>query len=217
MFKSPLKYQNIPIGTSSSGYVDKLEDFLEKHLSTFKCKIDPMANERLTTDKIYRHLQRQSRLSDAPFDFQTETIQEADQGHDKSTDLGVNLNTFDIDMELIYCIEAKRLPTDKPNGKREKEYAFGKKGGIQRFKVNQHGKNRKGELLERNGMIGYVQNENLEHWYSSINNWIENEEEWGKSETLQKIDSVIIGKYISIHPRITGENVSLTHFWLNLC
>jgi hypothetical protein len=212
-----IPYQNIPNGISTSGYVDKLEDFLETHLSSFSYVVSSKESERLITDKIYRNLQRQSRLNDAPFDFQPETIQEADKGHDKSTDIGVNLNTYDIDMELIYCIEAKRLPTDKPNGVREKEYVFGKGGGIERFKTNQHGKNRKGELLGRNGMIGYVQQNDFNHWHLTINNWIENDTNWGSSEILKNKTSNSIGKFESVHARNSGENLYLTHFWIKLC
>lgn len=213
-----IPYQNIPNGISTSKYVEKLEDFLETHLVSFSpTKIEIGDSEEDITEKVYHHLQNKSK--DLPFYFQTEARQKtvSGKGHKKRVDLGVHIYVEDNDSELIYCIEGKRLPTDKPNGEREKEYVFGKGGGIERFKTNQHGKNRKGELLERNGMIGYIQQNDFDYWHSSINNWIENNSDWHSEEALKKSESTSGGKYTSEHIRTTKDKVFLTHFWLNLC
>ena len=118
-------------------------------------------------------------------------------------------------MELIYCIEAKRLPTGKRD--REKEYVMGDGGGIQRFKKNLHGMNRTGNLLERNGMVGYVQENDFDHWHTQINQWITDEPTWSNTEMLQKVSFGTIAKLESTHERISKDNLKLTHFWINLC
>lgn len=213
-----IPYQNISNNTSTSGYIDKLIVFLETHCCTFpqKYTIQIDEAEEDISEKLYLHLQRQSRLTEAPFEFQPETPQKpiSKKGYKRRADFGVNLNTYDVDMELIYCIEAKRLPTGK--GEREKEYVFGDGGGIQRFKDNKHGIDRRGNLLERNGIVGYVQQNDFDFWHTTINNWITIDPHWDNTEALEKIDFSTIAKLKSEHKRVTGENLYLTHFWINL-
>ena len=198
---------------------DYLINFLEEHYATFPkayaVSIDE--SEEDISEKLYLHLQRQSRLTEAPFEFQPEARQKLPtvKGHKKRADLGVNLNTFDINMELIYCIEAKRLPTGKKE--REKEYVMGDGGGIHRFKKNLHGMNRTGNLLERNGMVGYVQQNDFDHWHKKINEWITDEPTWSNTEILQKVSFGTIARLESSHERISKDNLKLTHFWINLC
>lgn len=217
--QTTIPYNNIKSGSSTNGYVDKLINFLEEHYASFPTAypISTDESEEDISDKLYRHLQRQSRLTGVPFEFQPETPQKMPtaKGHKKRADFGVNLNTFDINMELIYCIEAKRLPTG--TGKREKEYAMDDGGGIQRFKKNLHGMNRRGGLLERNGMVGYVQQNDFDHWYQKINEWIIDEPTWSNTEILQKVNFGTIAKLESTHERISKHNLKLTHFWINLC
>lgn len=214
-----IPYEDIKTGNSTDGYVDKLIYFLEEHYASFPTAyaISADESEEDISDKLYRHLQRQSRLTDAPFEFQPETPQKMPtaKGHKKRADLGVNLNTFDNNMELIYCIEAKRLPTGKRE--REKEYVMGHGGGIERFKKNLHGMNRTGDLLERNGIVGYVQQHNFDHWYEKINEWIIDEPTWSNTEILQKVNFGTIAKLESTHERISKDKLKLTHFWINLC
>jgi hypothetical protein len=217
-----IPYQDIKTGNSTDGYVDKLIYFLEEHYASFPTAyaISVDDSEEAISEKLYLHLQRKSTQTDAQFQFQPETPQKliSIKGHKKRADFGVNLNTFDNNMELIYCIEAKRLPTDKIGKKREKEYVFGNGGGIQRFKDNYHGISRNGKsLLERNGMVGYVQQNDFDHWYEKINEWITDEPTWSNTEILQKINFGTIAKLESSHERISKDNLKLTHFWINLC
>jgi hypothetical protein len=214
-----LPYKNIGSNSSTNGYVDKLINFLEEHYASFPkayaVSIDE--SEEDISEKLYLHLQRKSRLTEAPFEFQPEARQKLPtvKGHKKRADLGVNLNTFDINMELIYCIEAKRLPTGKKE--REKEYVMGDGGGIQRFKKNLHGMNRAGNLLERNGMVGYVQQNDFDYWHEKINRWITDEPTWSNTEILQKVNFGTIARLESSHERVSKDNLKLTHFWINLC
>jgi hypothetical protein len=213
-----IPFENIEDNTSTSGYVDKLIVFLQTHYTTFPQKYK-VAIEEDISEKLWQHFQRQSRLNDAPFEFQPETPQRflSKKGHKRRADFGVNLNTFDIDMELIYCIEAKRLPTGKVGSKREKEYVFGDGGGIQRFKENKHGIGRKGNLLQRNGIVGYVQSDNFSFWHKTINQWILDDPTWDNSEALSIGNFSAIAQMESTHERISGDKLHLTHFWINLC
>lgn len=216
-----IPFENIEKNTSTTGYVDKLIVFLETHCTTFseKYNISVSESEEDISEKLYLHLQRQSRCTNAPFEFQPETPQKpiSKKGHKKRADFGVNLNTYDIDMELIYCIEAKRLPTGKTGDIREKEYVFGDGGGIQRFKDNKHGIDRNYNLLERNGMVGYVKSNDFQYWHQSINQWILEEPTWNNSEVLSDFEPATIARMESNHNRISGEKLCLTHFWINLC
>ena len=219
-----IPYENIKIGNSTDVVVDKLIIFLEKYLPEFSQEVifSKDENEINITYELRKYLQRKRRFNvekiEYPFEFEREVPQlpKNKKGHAKATDVGVNLYVEDNSSKLIYCIEAKRLPTGKRE--REKEYLFGKKGGVQRFKVNDHGKSKDGnQLFPRNGMVGYVQENDFDHWHQKINEWIINEPTWSNTEILHKVSFDTIAKLESSHERISKDNLKLTHFWINLC
>lgn len=212
-----IPFQVIPKGTSSTAYVDKLIVFLEQALPDFpKMRaLKKESSENDLTEELYKYLTRKARVENYPFEFQTEKPQKMPKGHDKRVDMAVRINTCDIDMEVVYCIEAKKLPTDRPGGEREKEYAIGPKGGIQRFKEEAHGKDDDGNFLPRNGMVAYITEYDFHHWHSQINHWISNAG-WPATEILAIDFMTQIGKLSSTHSRVSGSIVQLTHFWLKL-
>lgn len=184
--------------------------------------------------RLRKYLQRKKGFNDDeieyPFEFEREVIQKSTNKKERTKFIDIGVNSYEPESdsnliycetnpsELLHCIEAKRLPTDKVGKKREKEYAIGKKGGgIQRFKDNKHGKDSKGNLLKRNGMVGYVQENDFNHWHTQINQWIIDEPTWSNTEMLQKVDFGTIAKLESTHERISKDNLKLTHFWINLC
>jgi hypothetical protein len=144
-----------------------------------------------------------------------------------STDIGV-ISLRYSKFECICQIEAKRLPTPVKDKKRqETEYVCYKKstkqGGIERFKTGKHG-----NKLPFSIMIGYIQQENANHWHSKVNDWIgeqiketSNENlEWF-NEDLLSLDqnfenNEIITKYNSIHSRIELPKIKLKHYWITL-
>ncbi len=214
-----IPFQNIKEGASSIGQVQKLMVFLEKYLPEFpKGRSLRKSSEEDISQDLYKYLQRKQSYNDEkieyPFQFQPETIQrqKSIKGHKRRADIGVRINTRDIDMELIYCIEAKKLPTAKSGNDREKEYVLGNYGGINRFKQNLHGLNDSGDLLSENGVIGYVQADDFTHWHTQINSWIN--AEWGDNELLKKVYFNTIGKLESNHSRLSGGQVKLTHYWI---
>jgi hypothetical protein len=113
---------------------------------------------------------------------------------------------------LIFTIEAKILPIPE---REEYEYVYGKGGGIQRFKDNKHGVDNKNNLLEENGMIAYIKENDFEHWLGQVNQWIL-DASWDESEKLEKVYIETIAKLKSKHTRLDDAKSALTlyHFWV---
>jgi hypothetical protein len=216
-----IPFQNVPEGTSTSGYIDYLIWFLEKYLPSFtkERKVNGDKNENDLTEQLYLHLTRMTKFNpeniEHPFVFQPEKSQKKkmQKGHPKRGDIAARLNTVNIDLEVIYVLEAKKLPTDKPNGKREKEYVSGEGGAIERFKKEAHGLDDAGNLLDRNGIIAYITEGEYANWFSLINTWISGLG-WNNDEQLSKNYLDSIGKLTSTHTRISGSKVHLNHFWV---
>jgi hypothetical protein len=113
--------------------------------------------------------------------------------------------------QKLFVIEAKRLHSRNSN-----DYV---RTGIGRFKKEEHGKQ---DNIA--AMLGYVQENNFDHWYNKVNSWINalipDEKEnprWAADEQISKIQITEIGEYISKHSRITENPIILYHFWLNFC
>lgn len=212
-----IPYQNIPKGTSSTGYVDNLIAFLENVLPNFprEKRLGKDQSENDMTEELYKFLTRKARFAKLPYEFQPEKSQKMPKGHDKRIDIAARVLTRGIDMEVVYCLEAKKLPTDKPGGKREREYVSGEMGGIERFKNGAHGKDDYGNLLPRNGMVAYVIEYDFAHWHSQINAWIELSG-WSANENLTLNYFSAIGKLTSNHLRTSGEGLELSHFWVKV-
>lgn len=214
-------FQNVPEGSSSSGYVDKLILFLEKYLPDFtrERSVTKSQNENDLTEQLYLHLTWKTKFNveNVQYDyvFQPEKPQKkSDQkGHSKRMDIAARLNTIDANLEVIYCLEAKKLPT--PGSGREKEYVCGKGGAIDRFKNELHGLDDAGNLIENNGIIAYVTEQNLSYWLIQTNQWV-SDAGWGDLEKLTMNYFSDIGKLTSKHQRISGAPLNLTHFWIQI-
>jgi hypothetical protein len=124
-------------------------------------------------------------------------------------------------LDPFLVLEGKRLPPPKPD--REREYVTGgdkKSGGIQRFKLALHG-----ALLRHAGMIGYVQRDSFDDWFTSINVWItdlaESTSEWSQEDCLSELTTDManrVASCISVHPRVdavTGK-IHLSHVWVDM-
>ncbi len=119
---------------------------------------------------------------------------------------------------LIFTIEAKLLPTPKGTKKsprNEYEYVYGKGAGIQRFKEGKHGVDNRDRNIPINGLIAFVKENDFNHWYTKINQWIL-DAGWNSSEQLQKIHINTTAKLKSTHPRVDGSEVVLHHFWVDV-
>lgn len=216
-----IPFKNIPKGSSSSGYVEKLILFLETHLSNFPKEKHIIAtqSENDITSNLWIYLTQKSKFNlegkEYPFDFHPEFPQRkpSQKGHSSRIDLAAFRNVRDQSMEVVYCLEAKKLPT--PGSTREKEYVLGNKGGIERFKNEAHGLDDKGGLLANNGILAYVTDQSFEYWLNLINSWI-SDAGWIDSEKLTKDYFHPIGKLNSTHSRNSGDVLYLNHFWVKI-
>lgn len=138
------------------------------------------------------------------FCFQRENI----QNRSSTVDVGVYKGA-----NLLFTIEAKVLPTPLSAKRKEYEYVFGKGGGIERFREEEHGVDNKNDLLPESGIIAYVKNQDFNHWYSTINNWV-SDASWPADEKLEKVCFDKIARLKSRHSRKGGSNVTLHHFWV---
>ena len=224
-----IPFENILENASSEGYVDKLISFLELHLPDFtdEFAVDSSINENDITELLYKHLTKRKRYNNEeveyPFDFQPEKSQKKKRakGLAKRVDMAANLLVADRDLQVVFTIEAKKLPTDKVKGKREKEYVshmnlkLKPAGGIQRFKEELHGIDDQGDLLPRNGIIAYTSEKCHSDWFDKVNVWID-ECSWGEQERLVNKYYAKVSKFSSIHKTITSRKISLEHFWIEI-
>ena len=138
---------------------------------------------------------------------------------------GINVagNEYSI-YKPFFVIEGKRLPA--PTKDREREYVTGGKevtGGIQRFKTGDHGSS-----LNSAALIGYVQQNNFEYWFDTVNGWIgelsrDSKKEnisWETDEILRKISfKEKSAMMISSNKRNTKKcetPIKLYHLWVDL-
>jgi len=224
-----IPFENIPEKASTEGYVGKLLSFLELHLPDFTDNfvVDFTINENDITELLYKHLTKRKRFNDEgleyPFDFQPEKSQKKPKakGHAKRVDMAANLLVADRELQVIFTIEAKKLPTDKENGKREKEYVSHTNskskpaGGIQRYKEELHGIDDQGNLLPINGIIAYTFGKSHQKWLEKVNIWID-ECSWGKEERLVRKYYAKMSKFTSTHKTVSSSKLSLVHFWIDI-
>ena len=133
---------------------------------------------------------------------------ENNQKGSRTVDIGVYKGSI-----LFFTIEAKLLPTPKGSNRNEHEYVYGKGGGIQRFKNNNHGLDNRDNLLNKNGLIAYLKENDFQYWYQKINQWIV-DANWAESEKLKKNYFNSIAKLQSRHIRKGNSEVILYHFWI---
>jgi len=132
-----------------------------------------------------------------------------EQKNGKIPDIGVHLieSITCYNYKSIFDIECKRLSTQLSH---VKQYVCGNTGGIQRFKLNQHGTD-----LPYSAMIGYIENQTSKYWFEQINTWItdlcnnESVPIWSISECLIKTDKEY---FISNHSKENGA-ICLYHFF----
>ncbi len=217
----------IEIDSSIKSVVEFIEIYFSEFAEKVKGKID--TSEKSLTDKLCKYLNRNA--SSYPFYFQHENVENSESGNSPQTDIG----TLSVSEHLIvgdrsygefdsfFSMEAKRLPT--PGQYREKEYVIGHNkpcGGIERFKKEIHGKN-----LRFAAIIGYVQQEDANHWFLKINEWISelivtSPNEWNEKEklVLKSKENNRVSKLFSKNLLLTsGEEdsfINLFHFWINL-
>lgn len=120
-------------------------------------------------------------------------------------------------------IECKRLPTPSGSDRDEREYLisrFSSTGGVQRFKAGHHGAGHR-----RAAMIGYVQSDDIAHWQSELDGWIDGIvkdaiEHWSAADKLAMIahdGAQRMATLRSQHLRRAGlDPVQIDHLWIEM-
>lgn len=221
-----IDYKNIANGN----HIESVIRFLENNLADFpnEVSIKKTHAEPFMNKSLERFLENKARYGEEeyPFSFEAEPIHELEPY--KKVDIGAYISTKGyFDNQSFFTIEAKRLPTPRRATKEEeKEYVTGFKGGIARFKRNEHGVN-----LPINAMIGYIEQHDFMYWHNEINNWvsslngsiqkgkeIKKDIAWDATEILELIYQKDIARLHSIHSRVNSKinSVSLVHFWIKV-
>jgi hypothetical protein len=118
--------------------------------------------------------------------------------------------------EPLMVWEAKILSTCL-GLKREKEYVIGHKfnGGIERFKIGIHGRGQ-----NKCGLLGFVENNDFDHWNTTINKWIydltKTTSDWKKDEVLSEIESNTDYCVLKSIAHRKEDDIYLTHLWIKI-
>jgi hypothetical protein len=224
---------NLSAGIETDSSIKAVIAFIKEHFNLFaeKNKGATDLNEKGLSQKLCIFLNRN--VNQHPFFFHSDFMEDIESGTSPQVDIGTLSNSERISIadreygenDSFFSIEAKRLPT--PGTNREKEYVIGHnapKGGIERFKKGIHG-----PKLKYGAIIGYVQENNFDHWFLTINSWIEElvvngtDGVWAMDDKIQKVEfdsSSICVELFSEHSRhIKGkesDKIQLYHFWVNL-
>ena len=192
--------------------INRVISLIEENLELFKQKYCIPKNETDLNQNFA--LCMNSRAKDELFGFSNE-YKDIIKATPHKVDFGI---VPDGETDAFFVIEAKRLKTDLSKA-REKEYIIGKYGGVERFKNQKHG----GDLTHV-GMIGYVQTDNFDMWFTKINSWIEEEIVaptsddliWEKQDKLKSnSESKLFNTYLSQHQCKT-KDISMYHIWIDL-
>lgn len=218
-------------GVELDSSISSVVEFIKIHFAEFSNKVkgEISASEKSLTDRLCKYFNRKATAY--PFYFHHENVENPASGISPQTDIGVLSNEEQItvgdkcygEFDSFFSIEAKRLPT--PGQNREKEYVVGYEkpcGGIERFKKGIHGNN-----LRFAAIIGYIQKEDVNHWFLKINEWIGElttslPNEWKESDKLilKQENNEGVSEFTSLNLRSkTGEQetfIDLFHFWINL-
>ena len=201
-------------------FIESIIIFVYEHLSKWqdRLKLSYDESEPNLNANLSKYLNFNAREREFHFSH------EEPQGKKRFVDFAAcYCNTEHYD-ESITVFECKCLSATLPKDRKD-EYVTGHKkttGGIQRFKLEAHGKEH--EIV---GMIGYVQTGSCSEWRETINNCIddlcckpdENGLYWTEDEYLNiveydKIKNKLYSK--SIHPRITKPDITIHHLWVNM-
>jgi hypothetical protein len=212
---------DIEIGTTSStiqqAFVASCEKFV-KGISFLKEKYGHQnLNENSLTQEFVAHINKTLRTLDLPICAGREYIDLHTLGANKRRTVDFYFYSTDEETETksIFSVEAKKLPSPG-SAERKMEYVIGSKlnGGIERFKIEEHGKG-----LFECALLGFVEKHSFKTWFEIINQWIEEltiTSSWKVDEKLQQLnDGVEWATSISLVNR-SVDTLKLHHFWIDL-
>ena len=210
-------------------------NLIENNIVNFKEELEVAVSEYKENDDIKKEtLKQEDDITmiltrflcdlDSEFHFEFQTKAPEKMG---GTDIGI-LRKYSKPRHIPFCIiEAKRLPTPVYSGSQETEYVCyknsTKQGGIERFKTCKHG-----DKLPFSLMVGYIQQENANHWHTKVNEWISEQIQKSSNESISWIENdmlskdfnfntkELITKYASEHLKSNSEKIKLIHYWIDL-
>ena len=208
------------LSVDSNLEVDLVLSFIDKYVPDFPSyyqSVKDSSKENRISDMLVHHFELCKNETGGyfPFRFGKNPTQPET---DKETDIGVFVMTRNQKPLPIIEFEAKRFSESSNN----KEYVYGVRGGIERFKRGYHSSH-----LKICGMFGYVQNRTSSDWIEKVNDWIKELSEshidptidWtdGKEE-LTKVDSFpLVEKLFSSHYRgLSKDRILLWHYLIDL-
>ncbi len=214
--------RSIAVGVVIGFIANQLEDF-----PAFR-GMKPDQNENFYNQRLALFLGVRARKHCDAIQFGREIIHETPGSHDVGVfpadeeGLYVRGHAIGAD-EPIYTVECKRLPSVTS----AREYVtseHGKKprGAIQRYKLGIHGGG-----LDEAGVIGYIQNEDLEFWRTTVNGWIDqlnttpvDEAVWTENDRLRLHKKIRRKKRVLVsesqNSRTRGKDIHLTHFFVDI-
>lgn len=132
----------------------------------------------------------------------------------KETDIGIFILNPSVPGATIFEFEAKRLSDSSNNS----EYVLGTRGGMERFKRNEHAKH-----LKKAGMFGYIQSKTSAHWHGKINEWIDQKSsdttngiDWTSQDEKLVADNSATNKFSSTNTRVNSDSIFLQHYFIDL-
>lgn len=210
--KADLSVPNQHAITTLLGFIDnRIHGFRDYYLKSTKSD-----KENFITNLLVNYLN--GWLSDEsfgyiPYNFSFQK-NPAQNDSTKETDIGIFILNPSLPGETIFEFEAKRLSDTSNNT----EYVFGTRGGMERFKRNEHAKH-----LKRAGMFGYMQSKTSVHWHGKINEWIDqktsdttNGIDWTSHQEKLVADTSSKDKYSSTNVRVQSDSIFLLHYFIDL-
>lgn len=204
---------SIPAGKTIGYIIEAFKSttpYFKKHISQFTHKV---LNEEELTQEFVNLLRRKT--VDHPFLIGQEKkdIYRFSKGR---ADFYFYWKEETATTESFFDVEAKIL-TQRFTKNREKEYVIGnsKNGGIERYKIEKHGKG-----LSECGMLGFIEKENSNFWITKINTWIKDLSKlditWNKDEVVKELENHAEFVYLnSVTHTISSSDILLHHFWIN--
>ena len=212
-YKSIIIDASIPLGKTINTIIEAFKvttPYFKNHITQFTHKV---LNEQELTQEFVALLRRKTIDSSFLIGQEKEDLCQNSEGR---VDIYFYWKEETETTESFFDVEAKILTNRFPKI-REREYVIGdnKNGGIERFKIEKHGKG-----LSQCGLLGFIEQDTPEYWLRTINDWIvelsDPDKNWNDNEILFRRENQPDYVYLTSDAyRINSDKVILHHFWVN--
>ena len=198
-------------GLSPNATISQLFEYLEKVLAVFQY-VGILGDADDWEDDISQELVRILNTHNPRVSFYFDKQHKNKKKNSSYPDIGVCVNNGNY----FFHLEAKLFV---------KEYVYGRTGGIERFKREDHGVEYIKSVphqLPYSGIIGYMLDKDFQYWHSKVNLWIDSQInsktkiKWTNADKLQLMyKKTKIARFHSVNKTLSGE-INLVHLWVNL-